>query len=87
LAQQAKQAEHGKASYDESESCFYRAYEIAKSQKARSLELRAAISLFRLSEKSGNPDRARQVLGEVYQGFVEGLNTPDLIEAETLLNA
>jgi tetratricopeptide (TPR) repeat protein len=82
-----QQASNEKASYAEAESCFLRAYEIARSQAARSLELRAAISLLRLNKKNGNPDRARQMLEKVYRRFEEGLHTPDLIEARRLLNA
>jgi len=59
LARQAEEKGRERAAYTEAEKCFFRAYEIAKIQNARSLELRAAISLFRLSKKSGYPDRAR----------------------------
>ena len=87
FAQQAGGADRGQVAYAEAEECLLRAIEIARSQAARSLELRAAISLVRLSECFGNPDHARQILMDCYQSFTEGFNTPDLIEARTLLNA
>lgn len=86
LAQIAGQAEYGRGSYSESENCFLRAYEIARSQEAKSLQLRAAISLLKLSQKIGNPNQTRLMLLEVFQDFKEGFNTPDLIEAASLLN-
>jgi predicted ATPase/class 3 adenylate cyclase len=77
----ARQSEY----YAEAESCFLRAGDIARRQAARSLELRAATSLFRLSEKWGDRDRAHRTLKEVYKGFSEGFTTPDVIKARTLL--
>jgi len=62
------------------ESCFIQAIETARKQKAKSLELRAAMSLSRLN-------RAREVLAEVYGGFTEGLDTKDLQEAKALLES
>ncbi len=58
---------------------FRRALEVARSQSARSLELRAAVSLARLEEE------ARGLLADVYGRFTEGLETGDLREARDLL--
>src|SRR5262249_42063882 len=68
------------------ETCFQRAIAIAKSQQAKSWELRAATSLARLWQSQGKRDEARQVLGDVYGWFTEGFDTADLRDAKALLN-
>jgi len=68
-------------------SCFHQALEVARSQQARALELRAALSLSRLGQQHGKRDSARQLLSEVYSGFTEGFATPDLQEARVWLDA
>jgi len=67
------------------EACFRQALEVARQQQAKSLELRAAMSLSRLWQQQGKRDAARQLLPEVYAWFSEGLDTVDLQEARTLL--
>lgn len=67
------------------EDCFFKAIEIARQQRARSLELRAVTSLTRLLIKRGKKDEARQMLTEIYVLFKEGFDTADLKEAKTLL--
>ena len=52
---------------------------------AKSLELRAALSLARLWQHQGKMDEARQMLAEVYGWFTEGFDTALLREAKTLL--
>jgi len=69
------------------EANFRQAIQIARRQEAKSLELRAAISLSRLLQKQGKPDEARQILLEVYDWFTEGFDTADLKEARALLDA
>ena len=64
--------------------CFRRAIEIARSQAARSWELRAALSLARLLVAEGQRDKAKRTLA-VYEWFTEGLDTADLQEAKALL--
>jgi predicted ATPase len=65
----------------EAEPAFLGALEIARAQEARSLELRAAISLARL-----RPDQAAAAtLADVYRGFSDGGDTPDLRAARELL--
>src|SRR6266508_1543075 len=64
--------------------CFRRAIEIARSQAARSWELRAALSLARLLVAEGQRDEAKRTLA-VYDWFTEGLDTADLREAKALL--
>ena len=58
---------------------------IARRQGAKSLELRAAMSLARLWQRQGKRDEARQLLAEVYNWFTEGFDTADLQEAKALL--
>jgi predicted ATPase len=70
------------------EACFLKAIEVARSQQARSLELRAVMSLARLRRAQGAPakiDEARQLLAESYDWFSEGFDTVDLQEAKALL--
>jgi DNA-binding winged helix-turn-helix (wHTH) protein/predicted ATPase len=69
----------------EAEACFQRALDIARRQAAKSLELRAALSLSRLWRQQGKGAEARQLLGEVYGWFTEGFETADLQEARALL--
>ncbi|MBO0701126.1 MAG: hypothetical protein J2P46_22205, partial [Zavarzinella sp.] len=66
----------------DAEACFYQALGVARRQGARSLELRAAMSLARL-----DPDRGRRGLADTLGGFTEGLDTPDLREAKAVLEA
>ncbi len=53
---------------------------------SRSLELRAATSLARLWRGQGTPSQARDVLEPVYDWFTEGFDTPDLKDANALLD-
>jgi len=72
--------------YDtEAEACFQQALEVARLQPAKSLELRAAMSLGRLWQYQGKTEHARQVLTGVYAWFTEGFDTVDLKEAQALL--
>jgi predicted ATPase len=57
----------------EAQSCFERAIEIARKQSAKSLELRATMSLARLLAKEGRRDEARAMLAEIYNWFTEAL--------------
>jgi tetratricopeptide (TPR) repeat protein len=59
---------------------------VAQSQKARSLELRAAANLARLHRDQGRHAEARNLLAPVYGWFTEGFDTPDLKEARALLD-
>jgi predicted ATPase len=62
-----------------------KAIEIARRQEAKSLELRAVMSLARLWQTQGKQDEAHQVLVEIYHWFTEGFDTQDLREAKALL--
>jgi predicted ATPase len=67
------------------EDDFRRALEIARRQEARSLQLRAAMSLYRLQRRTGAAQEGREMVAEVRGGFTEGFDTPDLKEAGALL--
>jgi predicted ATPase len=69
----------------EAEACFHKAIEVARRQSAKSLELRAVMSLSRLWQQQGKKDEARQMLAEIYGWFTEGFDTKDLQEAQALL--
>ena len=58
---------------------------VARRQQAKSLELRAAMSLARLWQQQGKRAEARDLLAPVYGWFTEGFDTADLQEAKTLL--
>jgi predicted ATPase len=62
----------------EARKCFEGAIEIARNQGAKSLELRATMSLARLLAKHGRRDEARTMLGDIYNWFTEGFDTADL---------
>jgi predicted ATPase len=69
------------------EACFRQALDIARRQQAKSLELRAAMSLSRLWQRQRKKKAARQLLAEIYGWFTEGFDTADLQEAAALLDA
>ena len=68
------------------EEAFLTAIAIAQQQKARSFELRAAMSMARLWRDQGKRDEARELLAPVYGWFTEGFDTRDLKEAKNLLD-
>ena len=74
-------------SESEAEVCFHQALDTARHQSAKSLELRAAMSLGRLWQKQGKRDEARRMLADIYGWFTEGFETADLKEAKALLEA
>ena len=69
------------------EACFRQALDIAHRQQAKSLELRAAMSLARLWQTQGKQAEAFQMLTAIYNWFTEGFDTLDLQEAQALLAA
>jgi tetratricopeptide (TPR) repeat protein len=77
----------GDAHASEAETCFRNAVELARRGGHHSFELRAATSLSRLLAQHGDPEEARQILGDVYGWFTEGFNTADLRDAKALLDA
>ena len=71
----------------DAEGCLAQALEVARSQSAKSLELRAATSLARLWAGQGKRAEAYDLLAPVYRWFTEGFDTADLREAKALLAA
>jgi predicted ATPase len=69
----------------DAEACFLKAIEVAQRQQAKSLELRATMSLARLWQQQGKRGEAWQLLAAVYNWFTEGFDTKDLQEAKALL--
>jgi predicted ATPase len=67
------------------ETYFERALAVARTQQAKSWELRAARSLARLWRDQGKLQQARELLAPVYGWFTEGFDTRDLKEAKALL--
>ena len=65
---------------------FDRALGVARTQQAKSWELRAAMSMARLWRDQGKRDEARVLLAPVYGWFTEGFDTLDLKEAKVLLD-
>ena len=71
----------------EAETWLQRALDVARRQEAKSLELRAAMSLARLWQQQGKRAEAYALLAPIYGWFTEGFDTADLQEAKGLLEA
>jgi predicted ATPase len=71
---------------ERAESYFNTALATARSQEAKSWELRAATSLARLWRDQEKPAEARDLLAPVYGWFTEGFDTADLKDAKALLD-
>ena len=85
LNQDGKRGVSGSRSGSEAEDSFQKAVLIARQQGAKSWELRAAINPAQLWSKQDKRAEARRLLTEVVEWFTEGLQTPDLQTAHTLL--
>jgi hypothetical protein len=70
----------------EAEIWFHQALDIARRQQAKSLELRAAVSLSRLWQRQGKRKAAYELLAPIYGWFTEGFDTADLQDAKALLD-
>jgi hypothetical protein len=98
LQQESKEQRAGSRE-QEAEACFLKAIDIAQKQQAKSLELRAVMSLVRLRQRQakdhaprsthhesrGTLAEAHRMLSEIYHWFTEGFDTKDLQEAKALL--
>jgi predicted ATPase len=71
----------------EAEAWLQRALDVARRQEAKSLELRATMSLCLLWQQQGKRAKARELLAPIYDWFTEGFDTADLKEAKALLDA
>jgi class 3 adenylate cyclase/predicted ATPase len=74
------------ANAPEAEACFHKAIDIARAQKAKGWELRAATSLARLWSGRGKQAEAHELLSPIYGWFTEGFDTADLVAARELLD-
>jgi predicted ATPase len=72
---------------EEAEAAFQRAIDVARAASARWFELRAATSLARLWAGRGERRKAGDLLTPVFGWFTEGFDTPDLVEANELLES
>jgi tetratricopeptide (TPR) repeat protein len=70
----------------EAEAELQQALSIARSQKARLWELRAATTLARHWQERGKCEEAYSLLQPVYAAFAEGFETTDLKDARALLD-
>ena len=70
----------------EPRACYRQSLEAAERQQAKSNERRTTMRLCRLLQNEGIPEKGTPLLKEVYDWFTEGFDTPDLIEAKSLLN-
>jgi predicted ATPase/tRNA A-37 threonylcarbamoyl transferase component Bud32 len=77
--------EAGPSAWGAADACFRQALDVARAQQAKSLELRAMMSLARLSRQQGRQAEARPLLAETAGWFTEGFDLPDLQEARALL--
>jgi class 3 adenylate cyclase/tetratricopeptide (TPR) repeat protein len=68
------------------QGCFGRALDVSRRQNAKSLELRAAMSLARVLDQRGERHEARRILADIYGWFTEGFETADLKDARALLD-
>jgi predicted ATPase len=78
--------EAGSSMQADAEACYHQALDVARQQQAKSLQLRAVMSLGRLYHRQGRPAEARPLLAETHGWFTEGFDTPDLREAKALLD-
>ena len=75
----------GSRAQHEAEACFQHALDVSRQQQAKSLELRAAMSLARLWQQQDKRAAAYDLLTPIYGWFTEGFDTADLQEARALL--
>ena len=68
------------------EASFQTSLDVARRQQAKTWELRTATSLARLRSRQDRSRDAVSILGEVYDWFTEGFDTPDLKDARRLLD-
>jgi tetratricopeptide (TPR) repeat protein len=86
ILRQSGEARRPRAGHEEAEACFREAIAIARHQGARSLELKAALSLAGLWRQQGRLAQARDALAGIHGTFTEGTDTADWQEAKALLD-
>ena len=83
---QAVRSRSGPRATADAEACFVDALAVARHQGARSLELRAAVSLARLWQTHDKATEAHDLLKGTLDAFTEGHETADVQEAQAVLN-
>ncbi|WP_254508371.1 serine/threonine-protein kinase [Anatilimnocola floriformis] len=78
-------AGENEAKLKEAEADFRHAIQIARRQEARSLELRAVLSLAQHQQQLGVRGDGRELLAHIIEHFVEPVNSPDHAAAAALL--
>jgi predicted ATPase len=76
----------GAGMLSETETAIEQGIDVARSQNAKSWELRGATSLARLRQQQGRPQEAAALLAPIYTWFTEGFDTSDIKEAKALLD-
>jgi predicted ATPase len=76
-----------KQAAEKAEAYFNHALPLARSQQAKSWELRVAMNMARLWRDQGKRGHRRDLLAPIYDGFTEGFDTRDLKEAKALLDS
>ena len=71
----------------EAERAFSHALQIAQRQQAKSRDCGSRSSWSRLKQQQGRTAEALAILTPIYRWFTEGRDTPDLVEAKSLLEA
>jgi hypothetical protein len=74
------------ANREAAEECFLRSLAVAQRQSSRAAQLRAALSLLRLSRGGPGAAESRTRLAGIFGEFTEGFGLPDLVAARTLLD-
>jgi DNA-binding SARP family transcriptional activator len=70
----------------QAEAAYRRAIQIARKQQAKLFELRATSSLAKLWLKRGRSAESRELLARAHGWFTEGIELPDLKNAQALLD-
>ena len=70
----------------QAEAAFLQAISIARTQSAKSFELRAAVSLAKLWKSQDKASDALNILKPIYEWFTEGCDTHDIKEAKALID-
>jgi predicted ATPase len=85
LARLGQNSPQSASLFEEAESCFQAARQVASQQGAKMLELRAVTSLCQLWHRQGKGTEGSQLLGEIRSQFTEGLDGADFSKAKSLL--
>lgn len=70
---------------DAAETCLMQSLDLSRRWAARAWELRASVDLAELLAAQHRPKRARDILQPIFETFVEGADTEDLIAAKRVL--